>query len=348
MAIIPSLSRGGAERVLSSLSREWSRSHDVTVVVFDGSVWAYKCGGRRVDLKLRFRGSPARKVYAVARVVVALVWWYWRESPDRIISFMEPANFPATLSAAITKMSRRVTVSVHHNPSTLPAFRQLLMRWIYRIPGRVVGVSEGVSSVLRSMGISRARVVTIPNPVEQPGAGRAGGSPFDAPYILGVGRLCRDKGFERLLRAFAHVQRSDLHLVVLGEGIERQNLLRLSRALALERRVHLPGEVSDVASWYQHAECFGLSSLSEAWGLVLVEAMANGCPVVSYNCDFGPEEIIDHDRNGFLVQEGDIEGLGRAIERVASDHSLRERFKREGRKRAMAFDVRKIAPRWLE
>jgi len=261
---------------------------------------------------------------------------------------MEPANFPATLSAVLAKMSRRVTVSVHHNPSTLPAVRRLLIRWIYRIPRRVVGVSEGVSRVLRSMGISRERVVTIPNPVEPPGFGRATVSPFDPPYILGVGRLCRDKGFDRLLRAFAHVRRSDLHLVILGEGMERRSLRQLARTLALERRVHFPGEVSDVTAWYQHAECFGLSSLTEAWGLVLVEAMANGCAVVSYDCDFGPAEIIDHDRNGLLVPDGDIKGLGRAIERVAADHSLRERLTREGRKRAMAFDASTIAPRWLE
>ena len=348
MAVIPSLSRGGAERVLSTLSREWSKSHDVIVVVFDGAVREFECGGRKIDLRLRIRDGLGRKAYLSVSTVVALVWQYWRARPDRVISFMEPANFPAALSAVISGVADRLTVSVHHNPLTLPPGRRVLMRWIYRIPKRVVGVSEGVSNILRSLGIPKARVMTIPNPVERPSTIRSEISPLNLRYVLGAGRLCPEKGFERLLKAFSYVPLPDLHLVILGDGEERGRLRNLSRKLGIEQRVHLPGEVSNVTPWYQHAECFGLSSFTEAWGLVLVEAMANGCPVVSYDCDFGPSEIITHNQNGLLVPDGDIRGLGSAIERVVTNKQLQKRLASGGKKRAMSFDTTTIAARWLD
>ena len=80
---------------------------------------------------------------------------------------------------------------------------------------------------------------------------------------------------------------------------------------------------------------------------VVVEAMANGCPVVSFDCPYGPAEIIEGGRSGILVPQDDIAGLSDAIQRVVSDCTLRARLSQVGRERAKAFAVEKIAPRWL-
>ena len=348
MAVIPSLSRGGAERVLSLLTQEWAQSHEVVVVAFDGSSPAYRCDGRLVDLRLAVPTNLLEKIHVALASVPRLVGLFRGERPDRIVTFMEPANFPAAIGAAVTGLRRHLTVSVHHNPAVLPIIRRALIPWIYRLPYRVVAVSEGVRDVLESMGVPATRMLTIPNPVVAQAHPIPRQSPLPIQYILGAGRLRPEKGFDRLLKAFSKVDRTDHHLVILGDGVERDALVALAYELGIGHRVYLPGAVSNIDTWYQHAACFVLSSRSEAWPMVLVEAMANGCPVVSVRCNYGPSEIIEHSRSGILVQEGDIEALADAITRVVGDVGLRRRLAMEGKRRAMIFDVKQIATRWIK
>ena len=347
MAVIPSLSRGGAERVLSLLTQEWAKSHTVIVVVFDGSKLAYEWGGRLVDLGLAIPTNVFEKAHVTLAILPRLVGVIRRERPDRVVSFMEPANFPAALGATVTGLRQRLTVNVQHDPAVLPMVRRVLIRWFYRLPLRVVAASGGVQEALESMGVPVSKVSTIPNPVVVRREVETPRSPIPNRYILGAGRLRREKGFDRLLRAFSEVDRPDLHLVVLGDGVERPLLVALARDLGVGDRVRFPGAVSDIDTWYQHAECFVLSSRSEAFPMVLVEAMANTCAVVSFRCNYGPSEIIDNGRSGILVNDGNVEALAEAITRVVDDGRLRLSLAREGRKRAMLFDVKEIAARWI-
>ena len=115
MAVAPSLARAGAERVVSLLSLEWNKSCDVVVVLFDGSEAAYEWGGRLVDLKLAGRTRIGSRARVALSGVGRLARLYRLEQPDRIVSFMEPANFPSAISAALAGVSERLTVSVHHD-----------------------------------------------------------------------------------------------------------------------------------------------------------------------------------------------------------------------------------------
>ena len=97
----------------------------------------------------------------------------------------------------------------------------------------------------------------------------------------------------------------------------------LAGELGLASAVVLPGSVENVDTWYQHAECLVLTSRTEAWALVLVEAMANGCPVVSFDCNYGPAEVIKEGRNGLLVEDGNIGGLAATVDSLVQDRDLR-------------------------
>ena len=347
VAVVPSLPGGGAERVLSLLSLEWSKSHDVIVVAFDASKPAYEYGGRVVDLGLGSPSSVLAKLRVAVMSVVRLAGMFRREQPGCIVSFMEPANFPAALSAALTGLRRRLIVSVHHDPMALSKVRKVMIPLIYRLPFRVVAVSQGVRDALVSLGVPATRTWTIPNPVVTRSKVPQERSLFSSGYILGVGRLHRDKGFDRLLTAFSYIDQNDLHLVILGDGTERAGLIELANELGIENRVHFPGTVSNIETWYRHAECFVLSSRTEAWGMAIVEAMVNGCPVVSFRCDYGPAEIIEDHRSGILVENGNIVALTAAIRRVRSDDALSDRLAMEGKRTAAQFDVKDIARRWI-
>ena len=150
-----------------------------------------------------------------------------------------------------------------------------------------------------------------------------------------------------LLSAFSLVRPDNLHLVVLGDGPERDDLLSRARRLRISDRVRFPGAVSDVSRWYRHAECFVLSSRNEGWPNVLVEAMAAGCPVVSFRCDYGPTEIVQDGTSGLLIAPGDVDALAHAIARVVTDRRLSASLSAGGVRRATWIASQAAASRWL-
>ena len=348
LGVIPSLTRGGAERVLSLLTHDWSKYHDVVVAAFDGSHPAYDYHGRVVDLGLGLASHAISQVRVAWVSTLLLIKLFRAERPDRIITFMEPANFPAILASAIVGTLDRLVVSVRHNPHMLPAPRRLLIPLLYRLPSAVVAVSDGVRSALVAMGLPAHRVITIHNPVlRSEYSGSATATRTAGRFVLAAGRLIPAKGFDLLLEAFLHVEPRTFQLVVLGDGPDRDDLLALARRLAISDRVTFPGAVSDISRWYQRAACFVLSSRNEGWPNVLVEAMAAGCPVISFRCDYGPAEIIQHGTSGLLVASGNIHDLAHSITSVLNDRRLSASLSVGAATRAERFASQAVADRWL-
>jgi glycosyltransferase involved in cell wall biosynthesis len=351
LVIIPTLHRGGAERVVSRLTQAWQEEHEVLLAVFDHSKAAYLHGGKLVDLKCPPVNSVWGKVANALRRVFRLTTLIQKEKPDRIITFMESANFPAILAALLTGTLACLTISVRCDPNQLMRAYRCLISCFYRFPKRVVAVSQGVSVVLEKMGVPRQKLFFIPNPASdeprQAESKKEENIRRPSRYILGVGRLHSEKGFDRLMAAFASIDDSDLHLVILGEGRERASLEALAEELRISTRLMMPGAVEDVAPWYENALCFVLSSKHEGWPNVLMEAMYWHCPVISFDCRFGPSEIIESGVSGVLVPEGDVHALRVAIVKIISNGALRESFVKESLRRLEYFCVKKVAKMWL-
>ena len=170
----------------------------------------------------------------------------------------------------------------------------------------------------------------------------------DVCYIVGMGRLEPEKGFDRLIKAFQLVERDcpGWKLLIVGEGSLRTELTRLVASLGLEDRIELPGRVSNPRTLFRQCDLFGLSSESEGFGLVLVEAMSAGLPVISFDCDFGPRDIITSNVSGILVPPGDVPALSRAIGRLVKDGALRARLARAGLESVSRFAPDEILDRW--
>ena len=348
LVVINSLANGGAERVVSILTREWAKDHQVLIALFDASRAAYDHGGEITDLDTPSLRNPVKKLHNVLLRSLRVARVLRLERPDRIVSFMESANCPTIVAAAVTGFLDRLSVSVRCNPATIPWLNRLLIPIVYRLADRVVAPSAGVRNALQRMGLPPRKLLVIPNPLARcTHATTSTRSESPPRYILGVGRLEREKGFDRLLTAFAELDRSDVHLVILGDGTERSTLRVISQELGVASHLHLPGMVSDVDAWYRRADCFVLTSHYEGSPNVVVEAMANGCPVVSFDCPYGPAEILEGGYSGILVPQDDIEALSDAMQQLVSNRALRERLSKVGRKRAETFSVETIAPRWL-
>ena len=136
------------------------------------------------------------------------------------------------------------------------------------------------------------------------------------------------------------IERSDC--IVYGEGPERERLQALIERLGLADRVSLPGYAADPWTAYGEARCFALASIDEAFGLVVVEALASGLPVVATTSG-GPEEILDHGRYGALVPPRDPAAMASAI----MDALDRPGDPGPRIERAQTFEARAVAARYM-
>ncbi len=155
---------------------------------------------------------------------------------------------------------------------------------------------------------------------------------YGSPIILSIGRLVYYKGYEYLIKALEHTKGN---LLIIGEGPEKTKLLAIISELGLKSRVHILPEQERLAPFYLAADVFVLSSTqsSEAFGLVQLEAMSYGCPVINTNLPTGVPEVSLHDQTGITVEPADQEELTRAVNHLLSDADLREALGNEGKKR---------------
>ena len=171
--------------------------------------------------------------------------------------------------------------------------------------------------------------------------------PHGEPLVMAAGRLVEEKGFDTLIRAFAEV-RSVLpcKLIILGEGPLRTELERLTRTLDLEGEVLLPGQVENVFACFARASVFVLSSRREAFGNVLVEALACGVPCVATACSSGgPQEILANGRYGTLIPVDEVDQLAHAIGTILQQG---KRTNEAARLRGRSFSADVSAKAYLE
>ncbi len=174
-------------------------------------------------------------------------------------------------------------------------------------------------------GIPLSRIQVIYNPVITPELLEKSKQPLDHPWfkqgeppvILAVGRLHQVKDFSNLIRAFAMVrQLQPARLMILGTGAEEKQLKALISELGVEQDVMLPGFVNNPYAYIIASSVVVLSSLSESFSNVIIEAIALGTPVISTDCPSSPREILANGKYGELVPVGDSQAMAEAIKRV--------------------------------
>ncbi|MBD9487815.1 glycosyltransferase [Ensifer sp. ENS11] len=152
-------------------------------------------------------------------------------------------------------------------------------------------------------------------------------TPNDAPVVMSMGRFVERKGFHTLIEAIAKVPGAYLWLV--GDGEERENLEKLAIDLGVSGRVRFAGWQKDTRAFLAAADIFVMASSHEPLGNVILESWAQGTPVVSSRSE-GPQWFMRDGENGLMVDIGDAEGFGHAIERIANDRQIGSRLAERG------------------
>jgi glycosyltransferase involved in cell wall biosynthesis len=185
------------------------------------------------------------------------------------------------------------------------------------------------------------RVVPIPDPVDELDGGV---SAQDAPVVVAAGRLNTQKGFDLLIDAWKPVARAhpEWTLRIYGSGPERAALEQRAAGLPVE----LPGRTDRLGAAMAAGSLFVLSSRWEGFGLVLVEAMGKGLPVVSFDCPRGPADIVSDGEDGLLVPPEDVPALTAGLLALIEDSARRRAMSTAARATARRYEGEAIAPRW--
>jgi len=332
--IIHSLNGGGAERVMAGLStRLQAKGHTVTLITLDdGKNDKHDVGQEVHRVKLNLMQESHSKISAIGNTfgrIRKLRRAIQMDGPDAVLSFCDATNVLTLLSTY--GLAYPVIVCERSDPEN----QKLAWPWgmlrprLYRHAERVVVLTEKAAKLVGPW--STKKPIVIPSAVDSfPPIPTKHKVERTQSILLGVGRLEHEKGFDRLISAFASIapQFQNWDLKIVGEGLLRTQLEQQVSSLKLTDRVSFPGWIRPIWPAYHAADLFALPSRYEGFPSALLEAMAIGLPVVAVDCESGPREIIRNERDGLLVPN-DVQSLSDSLARCMSDSSLRNRLGRE-------------------
>lgn len=306
--------------------------------------------------RLEAVGVPFRRVRCgrdvSARMGRDLVRAVRAERPDLLHTHLVHGDVYGAVAARLT---RTPYVSTRHNDDRylLGPFRYV-DRAFARGARRLIAISDAVRVFLERAGHDPAKLTTIhygldelPGLPSEPTPAEAG-IPADAPLAVAVGRLIEQKDHATLLRAFAlvHGALPDTRLAILGSGPLEEVTRRLAAELGVDDAVVLPGR-TEIRDWLERAQVFVHTSRWEGFGIVLLEAMLAGLPVVATRVSAVPEIVVDTE-TGALVATGDSEGVARELGALLADPERAKRLGESGRDRVRsAFSVARMAERTI-
>lgn len=274
----------------------------------------------------------------VLNSVVPLGRYLRRERPHALVSGALQANVAAAWARRWAGVSTRLIITEHSILSSVvenaaaartpirARISPFFVRWFYPWADAWVAVSPGVAADLAAVsGVPRNQIDVIYNPIVCPELFARTRDPLDhnwfsagePPVIVAVGRLDPVKDYPTLLRAFTKLRHTrNARLLILGEGEERFALESLARSLGLGSDFSLAGNVANPLPFMKRAAVFVLSSRTEAFPSVLIEALAAGAQIVATDCPFGPREILQEGAFGKLVPVGDVDQLAGAMDQA--------------------------------
>jgi glycosyltransferase involved in cell wall biosynthesis len=347
--LAPSMRGGGAERFVTILLRHFNREK------FEGSLGLVIKDGPFISDIPKDIEIIDLKASRVRYVLPKLIGLIRKKRPEVVLSTIGHLSVfvmiarPA-LSKKIYFIARETNIpSINIRQSSFPRLFLILYRWLYPKLDLLICQSQDMKNdLVQHFGIPDESLVVINNPVDVEWINervRSEEKLFDSGKfnVLAAGKLKYQKGFDLLLRAMASLNDDRYHLTILGAGPEGESLKHLRTELGLTSRVTFLGFVENPYKYMSQADIFVLSSRFEGFPNVMLESMACGTPVVSFDCLGGILEIIQDGINGYVVELGDISALSKAIKRATHAEFNRGEIRSYIENK---FDVTKIIPKY--
>ena len=204
--------------------------------------------------------------------------------------------------------------------------------------------------MIEKLGIPPDNVVLIPNPAQPLPETDSKGLSLPEHFLLAAGRFVPVKGFDRMIRIFSKISTRfpKEKLIICGDGILMEKLRRTAEEYHVQDRVIFPGMLDGLVQFYRKADAFLLTSHYEGQPNVLTEAMSCGCPVIAFDCDYGPSTVISSGKDGILVPQDREDLFEQALTEYLANPSFRERFSGNAKRKMEEFAPEKIYQQWID
>ena len=257
-----------------------------------------------------------------------------------------------SLPAKIGLVINHITWEHFNYNVTLGQKGRALSRHLSRLfSNKIVTLTEADKQIWEKKTIGKAEIIAISNP-----------SPYAISEhipsqmnktVLAVGRLTYQKGFDLLIQAWKLVKNephfSEWKLNIVGEGEDKKLLEQIILDLELSTSVNLFPFSNTLSEYYESSSVYALSSRFEGLGMVLMEAQSFGLPAVSFDCEFGPSEILDHNKSGFLCKPEDVSDLALKLKALMSlSEQEYNGMVSYAKKSVGKFSLDKIIDKWEE
>jgi len=168
-------------------------------------------------------------------------------------------------------------------------------------------------------------------------------------YLISIGRLVKRKGYDFLIKSLTKLNNKKIHVLIIGEGPEKENLIKLAQKLNISNQIHFLGFVSEEKKFQYllNSDIYILSSVHEGFGIVLQEAMQVGLPIIATD-NGGQVDFVKNNENGFLIKYEDGNDMVKRIGEIIRNKKLRERIKKNNLEKVKEFKLENIARRYLE
>lgn len=339
---------GGVERaIVNTANLLQSRGHKVVLLVLDETdrVFYPLHNGVQVtraalDFGITKKGNKLTRKLRFYSHIQKLKFLFQQTQPEVIVG----TEYPLTIAGYLAKENKaRFFAWEHHHFHWLSKnlFWQLLWRRVYPRLDAVICLNKTEEALFGRAG---CRTTVIPNFVE-----RQKRSPLSQKTILSVGWLIRRKGFDRIPAIAQNVfqRHPDWQWKIIGTGEEQIALEKAIEEKGLANNVFIvPPASSQMGEIYRSASLFVMTSRFECLPMVLLEAMAQGLPCVSFDCPTGPSFIINDTVDGKLIRQGDTDAMAEAVLHLLEDDQKRKAFGNAAYNNVERFSPDKIYTLW--
>jgi len=345
--VIGSLQSGGAERVAARLCSYWSNSgYEITLATGVSKDSDFYDLDRKVERKsLGFN-------YNVSGLINKLSEQFTRFF--KIESMLKSGNYDVVILSAtdisirfmlnLLISSKKVIICEHNNYYAVKSkFKKFARNILFKRADFLFLLTERDKETYLNKGFNADKLHVMKNPLGLPLPTYMEKEP--TKKLLTVGRLTKQKSFSRLLRIIATLDDS-FNLTIVGDGEEKEELLSLSDGLGLKDKVNFLGNQKDMETVYRNHDVLLMTSIYEGLPMVIGEANAYGLPVIAYDCPTGPRELIQHNFNGYLIEDGDSEGFSRSIEHLFKNPELYKAVSKNAHSHAKKQSIEEVAASW--
>lgn len=348
--LLPSNVAGGAERVMTSLANYISNnsSYNVCFIFFDKKNEFYSLNK---EIEIINLGLDLKKINKTKKYLMFFTYIKKLKSclkmvnPNIVVSFLFITNIIGVLCCK--NLNIPIILAERNDPKHYSKKQKIIMKFMYRMSDGFVCQSKEISEYM----VNKFKVknsIIIPNPIN----GIQVGSYVENKNkkIISVGRLVKQKNHKLLIQAFSKIANDfpEYKLYIYGDGELRNDLNELIKFKGMENRIFLPGVIKDTIKINNDAQLFILSSDFEGFPNVLLEAMANGIPVIASNVFSGTVKmLIEDNKNGYLFEPGNENELTQVIEKALINTSKLNEFARINLDIPEKFSINNIANIWI-